>query len=175
MNLREVFFLHRGIGWRNSLGGAVTDTELNRRWIFPHQSKSTPRTLPLSPFLLSPPRNSLGSYLPLMCAALSLCVHAPKSPLIPFICTAGIRIEDRPSKRVWTVVVLPAHAPPSQCIYAQTNRSFRSFLDFLKDIAVPSVVWYHDFSPLLSEEKLFKKKSIEFSLLFRKQSFLEWT
>lgn len=34
-----------------------------------------------------------------MCAALSLCVHAPKSPLIPFICTAGIRIEDRSSKR----------------------------------------------------------------------------
>lgn len=91
----------------------------NRRWIFPHQSNSTPRTLPLSPFLLSPPRNSLGSYLPLMCAALSLCVHAPKSPLIPFICTAGIRIEDRSSKRGFELSsFLPADVlSPLQCIY----------------------------------------------------------
>lgn len=77
-----------------------------------------------------------------MCAALSLCVHAPKSPLIPFICTAGIRIEDRSSKRGFELSSFyqPMLCPPSRYIYARTNRSFRSFFDFLKDIAVPNVV-----------------------------------
>ena len=127
-----------GVTWRNSLAEEQSLTELNCRWIFPHQSKSTPRTFPLSPFLLSPPRNSLGSYLPLMCAGrLCLCVYASKSPLIPFICTTGIRIEEQ---RVWTVVVRPAdvssrvrtHQSITR-LFLLSSRTFISGVSFFQD------------------------------------------
>lgn len=57
-----------------------------------------------------------------MCAGrLCLCIYASKSPLIPFICTTGIRIEEQ---RVWTVVVVPVDVFPR----VRTNQSITILL-----------------------------------------------
>lgn len=109
------------------------------------ESSHTNQTAPLEPSSLfrrfsSHPLVILSGVIYPWCVPLCLCVHAPKSPLIPFICTAGIRI----GRGFGLSSFLPADLSPMHLRAQPIDHSFFDFL--LEDIqAVPSVdfSWFH--------------------------------